>query len=216
MTLRARYPPLSLSEQNALYRREDEQVMTIEPSNATSEEHSPMIEEVMIVELSNTTSEEHIPKIQVEQPIEKENELDPETPEAKKGRKKENGKKKKEKDVVDWDLLRKQYSQGMSRERTEHNADTVNWEAVRQASEEELASVILDRGMNNQLAGRIKVLIRVSLQISCRVIFMFCSQNSILQRFLDRMVKDHGSLDLEWLRYFPPLKAKYVHLASFS
>ena len=31
----------------------------------------------------------------------------------------------------------------------------------------------------------------------------------MLQEFLDRLMKDHGSIDLEWLRDVPPDKAKY-------
>ncbi|KAL0449075.1 UNVERIFIED_CONTAM: DNA glycosylase/AP lyase ROS1 [Sesamum latifolium] len=54
---------------------------------------------------------------------------------------------------------------------------------IRQAKVEELARVIVERGMNNILAGRIK-------------------------DFLDRIVRDHGSIDLEWLRDVPPDKAK--------
>jgi len=30
----------------------------------------------------------------------------------------------------------------------------------------------------------------------------------IMQGFLDRLVNDHGSIDLEWLRDVPPDKAK--------
>ncbi|KAL3828539.1 hypothetical protein ACJIZ3_017341 [Penstemon smallii] len=89
--------------------------------------------------------------------------------------------KVKEEIKVDWDELRKKYSK--SRNKTSHTADSVDWEAVRQATVEELAKVIKGRGMNNILAGRIK-------------------------DFLDRMVKDHGSIDLEWLRDVPPDKAK--------
>lgn len=31
----------------------------------------------------------------------------------------------------------------------------------------------------------------------------------MLQEFLNRLVTDHGSIDLEWLRDVPPDKAKY-------
>ncbi|KAL7154024.1 hypothetical protein ABFS83_04G207400 [Erythranthe nasuta] len=98
------------------------------------------------------------------------------TPGKKKG-------KAKEKPEINWDELRKQTLAGKSRKRTKDEADSVNWEAVRQAPVEELAKTILDRGMNNLLAARIK-------------------------DFLDRIYKDHGSIDLEWLRDAPEDKAK--------
>ncbi|CAA2995019.1 demeter-like 1 [Olea europaea subsp. europaea] len=83
---------------------------------------------------------------------------------------------------VDWDELRKTYSDGRSRDTT-GPTDSANWEAVREAPVKEVAKVIEARGMNNILAGRIK-------------------------DFLDRIVKDHGSIDLEWLRNVPPEKAR--------
>ncbi|KAL2536159.1 protein ROS1-like [Forsythia ovata] len=83
---------------------------------------------------------------------------------------------------IDWDALRKTYSDSRSKNTT-GSIDSANWEAVRKASVEEVAKVIAARGMNNILAGRIK-------------------------DFLDRIVKDHGSIDLEWLRNVPPDKAK--------
>ncbi|CAM6099678.1 unnamed protein product [Calypogeia fissa] len=51
----------------------------------------------------------------------------------------------------------------------------VDWDAVRSAELEAIADVIKERGMNNVLAGRIKA-------------------------FLERVHKEHGSVDLEWLR----------------
>lgn len=33
----------------------------------------------------------------------------------------------------------------------------------------------------------------------------------VLQEFLDRIVEDHGSLDLEWLRDVPPQDTKYAN-----
>lgn len=76
------------------------------------------------------------------------------TPERKKGKGKE-----KQESTINWDDFRKQYSNGISRKRTNSNRDSVNWEAVRQTTVEELANVIIDRGMHNQLAARIKVII---------------------------------------------------------
>ncbi|XP_057806197.1 protein ROS1A-like [Salvia miltiorrhiza] len=129
--------------------------------------------QVMVVESSSDKSEfipEVDPPIQVERRTGKGN--------------------KKQELPINWDDLRKQYSHGVSRERTEQNADSINWEAMRQAPIEEVADVIRQRGMSNQLAGRIK-------------------------GFLDRLVRDHGNIDLEWLRNVPPPKAK-EYLLSIS
>ncbi|XP_042068451.1 protein ROS1A-like isoform X1 [Salvia splendens] len=147
MALVAKYPPLSLDEQNEQIRLFDNQIMVVEPSSNTTEDSSPV------------------------------SSVDPQVdPGAKK--------------TINWDDLKKQYSHGISRQRVEENSDSINWGAVRQATEAEVAKVILDRGMNNQLADRIK-------------------------RFLNRLVTDHGSIDLEWLRNVPPPKAK-EYLLSMS
>ncbi|KZV14945.1 Repressor of protein 1 isoform 1 [Dorcoceras hygrometricum] len=68
-------------------------------------------------------------------------------------------------------------------EEIKNRGDTVDWDAVRCADANEIAKIIKDRGMNNMLAQRMK-------------------------DFLNRLVKDHGSTDLEWLRNVPPDKAK--------
>ncbi|XP_038881947.1 protein ROS1C-like isoform X2 [Benincasa hispida] len=91
---------------------------------------------------------------------------------------------KKEKRVgVDWDILRKQVEATGRRERTKNTMDSLDWEAVRCADIDDIAYTIRERGMNNRLAERIK-------------------------DFLDRLVKDHGSTDLEWLRDVPPDQVK--------
>ncbi|OWM82496.1 hypothetical protein CDL15_Pgr002071 [Punica granatum] len=91
---------------------------------------------------------------------------------------------------IDWDSLRRQaVSSGSKRERSQNTMDSVDWEAVRCADVNEIAQTIKDRGMNNVLAGRI-------------------------QDFLNRLVGEHGSIDLEWLRDVPPDKAK-EYLLSF-
>ncbi|PIA54768.1 hypothetical protein AQUCO_00900981v1 [Aquilegia coerulea] len=99
--------------------------------------------------------------------------------------KKPNGKPAKEKKkAVDWDYLRKDaYKNCGKRERNHDTMDSLDWEAVRCADVNEIAKAIKERGMNNMLAERIKA-------------------------FLDRLVKEHGSIDLEWLRDVPPDKAK--------
>ncbi|KAL4578764.1 hypothetical protein LXL04_014895 [Taraxacum kok-saghyz] len=104
--------------------------------------------------------------------------------EIKKGK---TGKPKKIK--VNWDNLRISAEINGKRERSEHSKDSLDYEAVRLADVNEIADCIKDRGMNNMLAERIKA-------------------------FLNRLVNDHGSIDLEWLRDVPPDKAK-EYLLSF-
>ncbi|CAK9237622.1 unnamed protein product [Sphagnum troendelagicum] len=62
--------------------------------------------------------------------------------------------------------------------RTFMNEDGVDWEAVRLADVEVVAGVIKERGLNWILAGRIKA-------------------------FLERIRREHGAIDLEWLRSLP-------------
>ncbi|KAK4345769.1 hypothetical protein RND71_035945 [Anisodus tanguticus] len=95
-----------------------------------------------------------------------------------------NGRPGKEKENIDWDSLRLQaQANGKKRERTTNTMDSLDYEAVRCANVNEIAHTIKERGMNNKLAERIKA-------------------------FLDRIVSEHGSIDLEWLRDVPPDKAK--------
>ncbi|KAI4384077.1 hypothetical protein MLD38_009844 [Melastoma candidum] len=85
---------------------------------------------------------------------------------------------------IDWDNLRKEVQvNGGKKERSEDNMDSIDYEALRQASTSAISETIRERGMNNMLAERIK-------------------------GFLDRLVEEHGSIDLEWLRDVPPDKAK--------
>ncbi|KAL4568950.1 hypothetical protein LXL04_024572 [Taraxacum kok-saghyz] len=102
---------------------------------------------------------------------------------TKKGKRK-NKKEEKEPEVkIDWEKIRENYCQNGEKERNENFMDAVDWDAVWRAPVQEIADMIAERGMHNVLADRIK-------------------------DFLDRMMKDHGSLDLEWLRDVPPDKAK--------
>lgn len=139
-------------------------------------------QQVMLVEPSNTTSELHNIKIQVKHPIEISNEYvfdisKANKANAKKKTKKEKKAKKKTKKkeneivLVDW---RKQYCQGLSRERTEHNADSVNRQVVSKASKKELSSVIRGRGTNMSLLAIKEFLSSIPL------IFIFSSQNLFL------------------------------------
>ncbi|KAF0911763.1 hypothetical protein E2562_012271 [Oryza meyeriana var. granulata] len=86
--------------------------------------------------------------------------------------------------TYDWDMLRKEvlYSHG-NKERGQNAKDSIDWETIRQADVKEISETIRERGMNNMLAERIK-------------------------DFLNRLVRDHGSIDLEWLRYVDSDKAK--------
>ncbi|KAF0927477.1 hypothetical protein E2562_033553, partial [Oryza meyeriana var. granulata] len=91
---------------------------------------------------------------------------------------------KKNSDNFDWDKLRRQAcSNYQMKERTIDRRDSVDWEAVRCADVQRISHAIRERGMNNVLAERI-------------------------QKFLNRLVSDHGSIDLEWLRDIPPDSAK--------
>ncbi|CAH9097255.1 unnamed protein product [Cuscuta europaea] len=98
-----------------------------------------------------------------------------------------NTRKKKsegENKMFDWDSLRRNVKYKSERiERNKYTMDSLDYEALRQAEVKEIADVIKERGMNNRLADRIK-------------------------DFLNRLVRDHGSTDLEWLRHIEPDKAK--------
>ncbi|WOL02267.1 protein ROS1-like isoform X2 [Canna indica] len=92
--------------------------------------------------------------------------------------------KKDKKGTYDWDILRKGvHRNGTTKERNNDTMDSIDWEAVRCAEVKEISDSIRERGMNNKLAERIK-------------------------DFLNRLVEDHGSIDLEWLRDVEPGKAK--------
>ncbi|CAN6438680.1 unnamed protein product [Victoria cruziana] len=83
-----------------------------------------------------------------------------------------------------WEPLRRQLMEKIGiKERTADKKDSLDWELVRCADVNEVAQAIKERGMNNKLAARI-------------------------QEFLNRLVEDHSSIDLEWLRDIPPDKAK--------
>ncbi|CAI9759799.1 unnamed protein product [Fraxinus pennsylvanica] len=83
-----------------------------------------------------------------------------------------------------WDELRKQAQLEVGkRERTEETMDSLDYESLRKADVREISETIKERGMNNMLAERIK-------------------------DFLNRLVEDHGGIDLEWLRDVPPEKSK--------
>ncbi|KAJ4748195.1 demeter-like protein 3 [Rhynchospora pubera] len=94
---------------------------------------------------------------------------------------------------IDWDALRKEAIQhGYTSEvRGVKTEDAADWDAVRQADVNEVAKAIHARGQDNVLAERI-------------------------QNFLNRVVEDHGSIDLEWLRVTPGDKAKEYLLSIYG
>ncbi|GAB4827127.1 hypothetical protein Ancab_034015 [Ancistrocladus abbreviatus] len=92
---------------------------------------------------------------------------------------------------VAWDSLRTEYYGKMTRESSDDTMDCLDWNAVRQAKLEDISTAISSRGMNNRLAQRIK-------------------------DFLQRLMEDHGSLDLEWLRVVPAEKAKEFLLSIYG
>ncbi|TQE07938.1 hypothetical protein C1H46_006471 [Malus baccata] len=82
--------------------------------------------------------------------------------------------------IVGWDFLEYiYYTRGTTKGRSNDTMDSLDWEAVREAPVTEISKCIFGRGMNNKLAERIK-------------------------GFLDILKRDHGSIDLEWLRDAPP------------
>uniref|UniRef100_A0ACD5XJR2 Uncharacterized protein n=1 Tax=Avena sativa TaxID=4498 RepID=A0ACD5XJR2_AVESA len=90
----------------------------------------------------------------------------------------------RKKRTYDWDILRKEVIANRGNEERGQNAkDALDWETIRQIDVKEISDTIRERGMNNMLSERIKA-------------------------FLNRLVTDHGSIDLEWLRYVDPDKAK--------
>lgn len=105
----------------------------------------------------------------------------PEVPaDRSKAKKARAGKKR----TYDWDILRKEVlARRGNEERGENAKDALDWETIRQIDVKEISNTIRERGMNNMLSERI-------------------------QDFLNRVVRDHGRIDLEWLRYVDPDKAK--------
>ncbi|RAL45581.1 hypothetical protein DM860_009445 [Cuscuta australis] len=99
----------------------------------------------------------------------------------------ENARKRKmadRKPTFDWDSLRKQVQSKNDRKgRSKDAMDSIDYEALRHAEVKQISDAIKERGMNNMLAERIK-------------------------EFLNRIVREHGSIDLEWLRDVPPDKVK--------
>ncbi|KAL8518151.1 hypothetical protein ACS0TY_009484 [Phlomoides rotata] len=97
--------------------------------------------------------------------------------------KKRKAEKEKE-EPFNWDTLREQvHSKAETKGRSKNTLDSLDYEALLNATVHEISQTIKERGMNNMLAARMK-------------------------DFLNRLVKDHGSVDLEWLRDVQPDKVK--------
>ncbi|KAH9606613.1 hypothetical protein KSS87_011187 [Heliosperma pusillum] len=95
---------------------------------------------------------------------------------------------KQTKDIhIDWETIRVRFAK--KSQRKPENEDSVDWEAVRKTNYLNTAKVIRRRGQHNIIAGKIK-------------------------QTLNRLLDDHGSLDVEWLRDAPPQVAK-AYLLSF-
>lgn len=91
--------------------------------------------------------------------------------------------------------------------------DSLDYEALSHADVRRISETIRERGMNNMLAERIKVLLNPTTLTFHNLVKMIPSNHrriplDDLQDFLNRLVRDHGSIDLEWLRDVPPDKAK--------
>ncbi|GJZ08616.1 ROS1-like protein [Tanacetum coccineum] len=93
------------------------------------------------------------------------------------------------KSKIDWDKLRLEAEVEQKREKTAHTMDLLDYEAIMNADVHEVADAIKGRGMHNNLAARIKAM-------------------------LERLVRDHGNIYLEWLRDVPHDKTK-EYLLSF-
>lgn len=156
MILAAKYPAPSLREQNS---GGDAIEYTVhEHISSKCEESNPNVE-VEIDALSITTKAVPI-EIDVPSSTATAAKAMPaasfSTSKAKPGSK--NKKKNGENGEENWDNLRIKYADSSLRMRGDHNADIVDWKAVRETPLDELAKVILKRGMNNYLAENIKVL----------------------------------------------------------
>lgn len=84
-----------------------------------------------------------------------------ETPKIPKSRKKKLHEKT---NSFDWDSWREQtLLKAEKQKRSKDRMDLLNYEALRQADVNKIAGVIKERGMNNMLAERIKVLSKIQL-----------------------------------------------------
>ncbi|CAI9091258.1 OLC1v1026231C1 [Oldenlandia corymbosa var. corymbosa] len=137
-----------------------------QPSKSVQQERKPLLEPKRLdaADVKGKTGETYFSGEQF-------GNTDANIPNAKK--RKQNVDKKQE---FDWDSLRRKVLAKIGKiERTQENMDSLDYEALRHADVKTISDTILERGMNNMLAERIK-------------------------DFLNRLIRDHGSIDLEWLR----------------
>ncbi|CAO2826156.1 unnamed protein product [Amaranthus hypochondriacus] len=105
---------------------------------------------------------------------------------------KNNGKDKKgngSENDVDWEAIRLHFAGNTNAERNHDQQDSVDWAAVRNANVKDIAEAIQCRGQHFIIASKI-------------------------QKTLNRLVGQHGTMDLEWLRKAPHQVGK-AYLLSF-
>ncbi|KMT01654.1 hypothetical protein BVRB_9g211150 [Beta vulgaris subsp. vulgaris] len=91
---------------------------------------------------------------------------------------------------VDWEGIRLHFvGKNNNPQRNPDTHDSVDWDAVRKAPLAHIATTIKERGQNWIIARKI-------------------------QRMLNRLIHQHGTLDVQWLRNAPPQVAK-AYLLSF-
>lgn len=122
---------------------------------------------------------------------------------------------KEKEEPFNWDTLRKEVqSKAGTKERSENTFDSLDYEALKNASVHEISQTIKERGMNNILSARMKVYRFITYYKNEKLGKLAYTQKrkltnwTPLQDFLNRLVKDHGSVDLEWLRDVQADKAK--------
>ncbi|WOK96342.1 hypothetical protein Cni_G05049 [Canna indica] len=116
-----------------------------------SQQNSPNLHNMNLLETSK------IIKLHLEDNAYISRKLSAETPKRKRKEKMVKNENERNK-TYDWDSLRKEVGlDGRKEERSHDTMDSVDWEAVRCAEVDEISHTIKERGMNNILAGRIKV-----------------------------------------------------------
>ncbi|KAF8009519.1 hypothetical protein BT93_J0504 [Corymbia citriodora subsp. variegata] len=149
-----------------------EEELVVDKKGRAGRQASPSTEKKNVVDKKGHAGRQASPS------TEKKNEIDEATKTEDKKKSKANEKKT---DPLEWEKLRKAYSSAGPR--SPDHMDSVDWDAVRRAEQDEVAAAIKERGQHNKLAERI-------------------------QKFLNELVRTQGSIDLEWLRNCPPEKAK--------
>uniref|UniRef100_A0A0D9W3U2 Demeter RRM-fold domain-containing protein n=1 Tax=Leersia perrieri TaxID=77586 RepID=A0A0D9W3U2_9ORYZ len=95
-------------------------------------------------------------------------------------------------DTSNWKVLYEEACKnGYKKDDSIEDIDMVDWEALMNAPFCDFEDCIRDRGQHSQMAIRILI-------------------------FLFRIKRDHGSIDLEWLRFVPRAKATYPNMAGIQ